>query len=128
MVVALASQDAGVAVKGWSWAPIIGPWIALPVRWLQRLCVSRSYMSSELRASFPDTPKVSTLPFTVLAYTMPVKQRGHQVTARCWPPISSSTISCALSVASGYARASPLTATPMTSSSGRMSDACAAER
>jgi hypothetical protein len=51
------------------------------VRWLHKLCVSWSYIKSEFRTSLPDTPKVSTLWFTVRAYTMPVKQSGHQVTA-----------------------------------------------
>ena len=45
--------------------------------------------------NFPLTPNVSGLGYvsTVLAYTMPVKQMGHQVTAMGTLPTSSLTIS-----------------------------------
>ena len=38
--------------------------------------------------NLPDTPKVCSLPSISRAYTMPVKQRGHQVTAMALPPHS----------------------------------------
>jgi hypothetical protein len=40
-----------------------------------------------------DTPKVCSLPSISRAYTMPVKQRSHQVTAMTLPPTVSLTIS-----------------------------------
>ena len=50
-------------------------------------------MTSAFMISLPDTPKVRTSSFTVRAYTMPVKQRGHQVMATGTPPTVSLTIS-----------------------------------
>ncbi len=43
--------------------------------------------------SFPETPKLSSRPAMSRAYTMPVKQSGHQVTAMARPPSVSFTIS-----------------------------------
>ena len=43
--------------------------------------------------SFPETPKVSCWSSMSRAYTMPVKQSGHQVTAMARPPSVSFTIS-----------------------------------
>ena len=43
--------------------------------------------------SFPETPKVSCWSSMSRAYTMPVKQSGHQVTAMARPPSMSFTIS-----------------------------------
>ncbi len=65
------------------------------------MSVCRSYMTSAFMISLPDTPKVWVVSPMLRAYTMPVKQRGHQVTATGLPPTVSFTISWRLSMFSG---------------------------
>ncbi len=72
--------------------------MALALKWLHRVSVSRSYMTRASFHSIPLTPKVSGFPWCVgRTYTMPVKQRGHQVTASGRSPTRSLTISWWLS-------------------------------
>ena len=79
-----------------SLTPLLGPSMACPRNWLQRLRVWWSYMTRTFMISLPETPKVWTAPSISRAYTMPEKQSGHQVTATGWPPTTSLTISCRL--------------------------------
>ncbi len=74
------------------------PWLK---NWLHRVFDWWSYMTSAFMISLPDTPKVCSWPSISRAYTMPVKQRGHQVTAMALPPTVSLTISCRESKFSG---------------------------
>ena len=87
------SQSVSVDASGSSALPSNSPLTARPRNWLHSESVWRSYMTMAFRISLPETPKVRVRPSNSRAYTMPVKQSGHQVTAIGLPPTVSFTIS-----------------------------------
>ncbi len=89
----IADISAYGRVRGWKNAGVQIDDTPRLKNWLHRVSVWWSYITRAFIMSLPDTPKVWVLPSSSRAYTMPVKHRGHQVTATGTPPTVSLTIS-----------------------------------
>lgn len=84
-------------------SPVRGPRIAAACSWLQRLSVSRSYMTRLSFQSKPETPKTVSRPPTDRRATTPLPHRGQYVTNIGSSSVSL-TASCQDSTERGYAR------------------------
>ena len=100
----------GSFVPGWS------PTICSPPCCCHRELSARLYITRLLFTSFPETPKVTIFPLTVLSNAIAVPQSGQKVTSTGVPPTTSLTISCRFNIRCGYERMSPFIDIPKTKS------------